>query len=660
MSSQIARPGISLGAYPERLEAPRGWFERAVTRLTNRIHSSEPRLAALEAFAREVERQRRLLRDESEEALSRRTEALREALFREGVDGALAAPAFSLISEQARRVLGLEPYAVQLMAGYAMLRGMLAEMQTGEGKTLAATLPTCCAALAGVPVHVITVNDYLVERDAELMRPLYEKLGLSVGVVLDADTDVDTRREAYKANITYVTNKQIAFDYLRDLMARGNDRSKMSLDLLSRSGDESPFVLRGLCYAIIDEADSVLIDEAGTPLILSQTVESGDLERLSREALDLSHRLEEKLDFEVDVGARRVELLDEGREKLQQLAEPMQGIWCAERRREELVMQALQARFLYRRDEEYLIRDGKIMIIDRNTGRAMPDRSWEMGLHQMIEANEGLELSGQRKTLARISYQKFYRRYLRLCGMTGTAEEVRGELDRVYDLRTIRIPTRRPVQRRAHKPRIFATAEEKWAAVVERIRFVHERGRPVLVGTRSVGESEALSQRLHDAGLAHAVLNARQDHREAEIVAMAGQRGRITVATNMAGRGTDIKLTEEVLALGGLHVISTARGEAGRIDRQLFGRCGRQGDPGSYECLDALEDDAIMLSVPGPIRRLLAPSCSRPDSLAHRLALRLVSFVQRRNESRWEGQRQAMTREEERLERALAFSGQAE
>ena len=487
MSNEIARPGISLGAYPERLDPPRGWLERGASRLTNRIHPKEPRLAALDAFAREVGVQRRLLRDESEEALGQRTEALRRALFREGVDGALAVPTFSLISEQARRVLHMEPYKVQIMAGYAMLRGMLVEMQTGEGKTLTATLPTCCAALAGVPVHVITVNDYLVERDAELLRPLYEKLGLSVGIVRDADTDVEIRREAYKADITYVTNKQIAFDYLRDRMARGNDRSKMSLDLLSRSGDESPFVLRGLCYAIIDEADSVLIDEAGTPLILSQTIENSDLERVSREALDLSHRLEEKADFEIDVGARRVEFSDEGRERLQQLAEPMQGIWCAERRREELVMQALQARFLYRRDEEYLIRDGKIMIIDRNTGRAMPDRSWEMGLHQMIEANEGLKLSGQRKTLARISYQKFYRRYLRLCGMTGTAEEVRGELERVYDLRTIRIPTRRPVQRRAEKPRVFATNTEKWAAVVERIRFVHQAGRPVLVGTRSVG-----------------------------------------------------------------------------------------------------------------------------------------------------------------------------
>jgi len=660
VSSEIPRPGISQGSYPERLDPPRSALERRASRLGQVLNRKTPRLADLESFAKQVEGERELLRGESEEALIVRTEVLRNALFRKGVDGDLAVPAFALISEQSRRILGMEPYRVQIMAGYAMLRGMLAEMQTGEGKTLTATLPTCCAALAGIPVHVITVNDYLVERDAELMRPLYEKLGLTVGIVLDSDTEIESRRKAYKADITYVTNKQIAFDYLRDRMARGEGRSKMGLDLMARDGNASPFVLRGLCYAIVDEADSVLIDEAGTPLILSQTVENSDLERMSREALELSHQLEEKVHFDVDVGSRRIELRGEGRDELQRLAESMEGIWCAERRREELVVQALQARFLYRRDEEYLVRDDKVMIIDRNTGRVMPDRSWEMGLHQMIEAKEDVEISGQRKTLARISYQKFYRRYLRLCGMTGTAEEVRGELRRIYDLETIRIPTRRPVQRRAERPRTFATAEEKWREVVGRIQLVHESGRPVLVGARSVGESETLSAHLREAGLEHDVLNAREDHREAEIVAAAGERGKITVATSMAGRGTDIKLTDEVKEAGGLHVISTARGEAGRIDRQLYGRCGRQGDPGSYECLDSLEDEAVVANVPDTLLRFLAPFCSRAESIGHTLAVQLVLFVQRRNEARFERQRDTMMQEEERLERALAFSGEAE
>ncbi|MFK7896676.1 MAG: DEAD/DEAH box helicase [Myxococcota bacterium] len=661
MSEGVARPGIRHGVYPERNETRKSGAERAFDRVKGWVDADKPDVAGLERFAIEVEDARERLREKSDSALLDLTESLRKALFKEGVDGDLAVPAFALISEQARRTMGMEPYRVQLMGGYAMMRGMLAEMGTGEGKTLTATLPTCCAALAGMPVHVITVNDYLVERDAELMRPLYEKLGLTVGVVLDSDTDTDVRQKAYQADITYVTNKQIAFDYLRDRMERGEGRSKIALELMAKGeGSASPFLLRGLCYAIVDEADSVLIDEAGTPLILSQTVEDGDLERMSREALALSEKLEEKADFEIDLNARRVNLLPEGSERLSELTESMEGIWCAERRREELIVQALQARFLYRPDEEYLVREDKVMIIDRNTGRVMPDRSWEAGLHQMIEAKEGVEISGQRKTLARISYQKFYRRYLRLCGMTGTAEEVRGELRKVYDLDTIAIPTRRPIQRRAEPARVFATSEKKWAYVLDRIKRLHAENRPILVGARSVGESEDLSRRLTEVGLPHDVLNAREDHREAEIIAVAGEPGKITVATSMAGRGTDIKVSDEVKAAGGLHVMSTARGEAGRVDRQLYGRCGRQGDPGSYECVDSLEEEAIETGVSKFLIRVLAPFCDRPQSWGHRAATRLVLSVQRRSEAVAAKQRAAMMQEEESLERTLAFSGQAE
>jgi len=660
VSSGIARPGITQGAYPERIERPRSGLERKLARLAEFVNPMKLDLASLEAFADQVEAERQRLCNESDAAHAARIALLRKALFKQGVDGDLAAPTFALISEQSRRVLGMEPYRVQIMAGYAMLRGMLIEMQTGEGKTLTATLPACCAALAGMPVHVVTVNDYLVERDAEQMRPLYEALGLKVGVVLDANTEFEARREAYQADITYVTNKQIAFDYLRDRLARGDDRSKMTLDLMSRSGANNPFALRGLCYAIIDEADSVLIDEAGTPLVLSRTVEDSDLESFCRDALDLSHRLEAETHFRVDGVSRRIELTADGSRELERHSAAMTGVWLAARRREELVVQALQARFLYQKDEEYLIRNQKIMLIDRNTGRVMPDRSWELGLHQMIEVKEGVELTGQRKTLARISYQKFYRRYLRRCGMTGTAREVRGELRRVYDLDTICIPTRRPVQRRARAPRVFAKAEEKWSMVEERIQALHAQGRPVLVATRSVCESESLSRRLEKMGLTHEVLNARQDHREAEIVAAAGQPGKVTIATNMAGRGTDIKLEDEVIEAGGLHVISTARGEARRIDRQLYGRCARQGNPGSYESVDSLEDDGIAARVPGWVRRMLAPYCQRPRSLGHGLAVRLILVAQRMNESQAERQRDSMTRDEDRLERALAFSGQTE
>ena len=585
---------------------------------------------------------------------------MRRRLFKEGPDGRIAAHAFALISEQARRTLGMEPYRVQLMAGYAMLRGRLAEMQTGEGKTLTAVLPTCTAALSGIPVHVISVNDYLVERDAEQMRPLYEALGLTLGVALDADDDPDGRRAAYAADITYVTNKQVAFDYLRDRMARRGGRSRFAVDWMARGGGENPLVMRGLCFALIDEADSVLIDEAGTPLILSQSGEAGDLARISAEALDVAEPLEEGIDYTLDRGKRRIELLAAGQQRIDARTAELGGVWRARRRREELVVQALQARLLYLRDEHYLVRDGAIVIIDRNTGRVMPDRSWEMGLHQMIETKEGVELSGQRETLARISYQKFWGRYLRLCGMTGTAEEVRSELRDFYELETLVIPTRRPVQRRCDDVVLFATRAEKLVAAVEHTRSMRAAGRPVLIGVNSVAESLEMAAALDAAGIEHEVLNARNDHLEAEIIARAGQAGRVTVATNMAGRGTDIKLGDGVAEAGGLHVVSTVRAESGRVDRQLYGRCGRQGDPGSYVCFDSLDDPILEEGSPPALRRLLRRLVVRPGGVRQRIARRIVLAVQRRNERRAERRRRSMVAQEDALEQTLAFSGELE
>lgn len=660
MSDPIPRPGIAQGSYPERRERERSGLEQSLRPLTRILPSGRLRDEDLRRFSAAVEAERAALRDERDVEIEQRIESLRQRLFKDGPDGDLAVPSFALISEQARRVLGMEPYPVQLMAGYAMLRGMLAEMQTGEGKTLTAVLPTCCAALAGIPVHVVTVNDYLVERDAELMRPLYESLGLTLGIVLDADTDLDARRAAYAADITYVTNKQVAFDYLRDRMARQGDRSQFADDWLARGGEENPLVMRGLCFAIIDEADSVLIDEAGTPLILSQTVEGGDLERISQEALQISETLVEPEHYRFDRAARRIELTDAGRATIDLATRDHQGIWQAKRRREELIGQALQARFLYVRDEHYLVRDGQVMIIDRNTGRVMPDRSWEMGLHQMVESKEGLELSGQRKTLARISYQKFYGRYLRLCGMTGTAEEVRGELRDFYDLDSITIPTRRPVQRRCTARRVFATRAEKLAAITRRVRAMQKRGRPTLIGVNTVAESLEVSQHLEKNGIAHEVLNASNDHLEAQIIEKAGLARRVTVATSMAGRGTDIKLGPGVEAAGGLHVISTVRAEAGRIDRQLFGRCGRQGDLGSYACFDSLEDPLLEDALPAALRRLLARGLSALPNPTQRLAQVFITRVQRRLERRAEAQRRAMLAQEAALERTLAFTGQLE
>jgi len=539
---------------------------------------------------------------------------------------------------------------VQLMAGWLMASGMLAEMQTGEGKTLTATLPACTAALADIPVHVISANDYLVARDAEKMRPVYEALGLSVAAVTDEERDPAARREAYASNITYGTTQQIAFDYLRDRIKRGA--------CAPRDGEQ--LMLRGLCYAVIDEADSVLIDEARTPLILSAQRSSALERRTYRTALRLASSLAQPTHFVVEPRAGKVDLTPAGQERLEELAQPLKGLWTGPRRREEWVVRALTALHLYERDRHYLVRDGKVQIIDQATGRVGKDRSWENGLHQLIELKEGCELTPERETLARIGYQQFYRRYLRLSGMTGTATEVAPELWSAYGLRTQTIPTRLPLKRRNLGSFLYADEASKWKQVVRRIGEVHGSGRPTLVGTCSVAASECLSQLLQKRGLEHQVLNARHDDEEARIVARAGQPGSITVATNMAGRGTDIELGPGIVGRGGLHVISTQRSEAKRIDRQLYGRAGRQGDPGSFEAIFSLEDEPLVQYYPSWLRRLMA-GLSRDDSPFTALtAERLTLLPQRAEESRHARVRGALIDLEEYQEDLLAFSGAQE
>jgi preprotein translocase subunit SecA len=594
--------------------------------------------------------------------LAERTAELRRGL-RARSDGALVAPAFGLIRETARRTLGMEPFETQIMGGWIMWRGMLAEMETGEGKTLTATLPACVAALAGVPVHVVTVNDYLVERDAELMGPLYRRLGLRVGTVTEQNSNPSARREAYACDVVYVSNKQVAFDYLRDRVAlaagaasTGGRPSRLGQSDLDRAG----LVMRGLCFAIVDEADSVLIDEARTPLILSRTEGGADEEAVFHEALEIASALVPGRDFVVDRRDRNVQWTSEGCERARQLACPRGGVWTAERRRLELLRQAASARLLFKRDEDYLVRDDRVEIIDPNTGRGMPDRAWEAGLHQMIEAKEGCPISGRRATLARITTQRFYSRYLRLAGMTGTAHEVSRELRSVYGLRSIRVPTRRPGARHDLGERFYATADERWHSVVERVRELHTRGRPVLVGTRSVASSEILSGLLAERGLPHELLNARQDRDEAEIIARAGECGRLTVATNMAGRGADVRLGPGAEALGGLHVIAVERSEARRIDRQLFGRCGRQGDPGSVELVSSLDDDIVMRWIPERLRVGIQRAAQRGVPLAAPVGRWVAACAQRAAEWRHARGRQELMRREEALERMLGFSGIAE
>jgi len=660
MSSVTASSALPTGAYPERLERPPGALDRLATRLIGPLArwARERRVRAARLVPL-VAQHGRALDGVSDRALREAAQALRPALRRDGFSEDLVARVFALVREAAWRTLEQRHFDVQLIGGQVLLAGMVAEMDTGEGKTLTATLAASAAALAGIPVHIVTVNDYLASRDAAWMGPIYRALGLQVGTVVHGMAPPE-RRVAYGCDVTYCTNKELAFDYLRDRIVLRGRPSRLQLQLerlVTGEARAERLVLRGLHFAIVDEADSVLVDEGRTPLIISAHGSSAE-QRLYETALGLADQLVPDADFTVDTVERSVRLTPEGLARLDELAAPLGGVWAGRLRREELARQALVARRLFHRDRHYLVRDRRVQIIDEYTGRLMPDRSWERGLHQLIEVKEGVAVTAPHETLARISYQRFFRRYLRLAGMTGTAREVAGELWAVYGLPVVRVPTNRPSRRMIQPERVYWSAEARWVAVVERVHALHAVGRPVLVGTRSVAASEELAARLAAAGLPHRVLNARQDVEEAQIIAEAGQPGRITVATNMAGRGTDIRLAPAVVGLGGLHVIATERHDAGRIDRQLFGRCGRQGDPGTAEALVSLEDD-LVTSHGGVWRRLVTPrgrSSSRPSRLAG-LAVRQAQRAAERAHGRM---RRDLLRFDEQMDSTLAFSGPGE
>lgn len=663
MYSVSLRPGIALGRYPERDELRPGWLERTtsvVSALLVRKHRS--RSAYFNEVCSLVHAHSVRLVNESEADLDAAVTAIRAQLVSDQHTDELVARAFAVIREKSGRTLGMRHFDCQLMGGWVIFHGMLAEMNTGEGKTLTAALPAATAALAGIPVHVITVNDYLAARDAELMRPLYESLGLTVGVIAE-DSTTEERQVAYACDITYCTNKQLTFDYLKDrlVLGRGTGRIQLQVDRLDhKHSRHSGLLLRGLCFAIVDEADSVLIDEARTPLILSRPADSKDDIRIFNDALMLAAHLRPGEDFLIDTRERSITLTERGEERLEHLAESLEGVWCAKRRREELIVQALSARHLFLRDKQYLVRDDQVQIIDEYTGRLMPDRSWERGLHQMVQAKEGVEISARNETLAKISYQRFFRRYLRLGGMSGTAQEVAGELSSVYGLNCVRIPTNKPSRRKVLPDQVYGTRDEKWQAVIDDIRKRHAAGQPVLVGTRTVEESEYLGALLKNAGFNHEVLNARQDQREAEIVADAGECGRITVATNIAGRGTDISLGQGAEGRGGLHVIVTERHEAGRIDRQLIGRCARQGDPGSAVSILSIEDELVAMYYPKAMRWSVDQASSRGEPLPVWTGTFPVRFTQWLLERRHRRIRAELFKADQQLSDQMAFAGRPE
>jgi preprotein translocase subunit SecA len=610
LSSSAARSAVPVaaGLYPQRSEGmPSRWDDVAgqwIGRLA--LWSSPLRRVALRVFAARIARWAPGFAALTEDELRAEVNNLRRQLLREGPTSSAAARAFALIGEASCRLLEKRPYAVQYMGGYALLRGGLAEMATGEGKTLTAALPAITAALAGARVHVVTVNEYLASRDAESLRPLYRFFGLCVSCTLSSQSAA-ARRDVYSSDVAYCVNQELVFDYLRDQLAAPPYESatrRTLRDYIDGGGMAGPgapvALLQGLCFAIVDEADNIFVDDARTPLIIATQGGAGD-HASWRAALTMAHSLETR-HYVLHPAERAARLTLAGRRYVDAAARGMTGAWRHAQAREELVQQALAAVHLYARDKHYLIADGKVRIIDESTGRMLEDRSWERGLHQLIEIKEGLVSSSERETAARITYQRFFRRYLHLAAMTGTGAEVASEVRAIFGLTTLRIPTHRRPARQNVGTRVFVTAVRRWHVVVERIRALREAGRPVLIGTRSVAASEHLSAQLAAAGIEHALLNARHDAEEALIIAAAGHPGRVTVATNMAGRGTDIFLHRDVRRAGGLHVILTEFHESRRIDRQLFGRAGRQGDPGSWECLVSLEDEIFTAHVPAAAR----------------------------------------------------------
>lgn len=517
--------------------------------------------------------------------------------------------AYALVREAATRALGKRHYLVQLMGGIALFEGGLAEMQTGEGKTLTATLPTFLRALPGRGCHVVTVNDYLAQRDCELMAPVYRRLGLTVGCVVSThEPEGRERRLAYAQDITYATGREIGFDFLRDRLKFGtrlDETYRPPLFPDHGSRDDLP-VQRGHYFALIDEADSVLIDDAVTPLIIGLNKDTS----VSGEALldwsrDLVRLLEPGIDFQYDPATRDAELTIGGSHKVI-LADkpPLLAVFDTEKILTH-VEQAIQAHYGFQRGHDYIVNpDEEIAIIDESTGRTQEGRKWQGGLHQAIEAKERVPITAETGEAARITVQSFFRRYEHLAGMTGTALSAIGEFRKTYRMQVTSIPTHLPCIRRGFPPRMFATEVAKQAALVPEIEQLHQAGRALLIGTPSVKASEALGNVLKSRGLTCQILNALNDDLEAQIVAQAGQPGNITIATNMAGRGTDIGLHDAVRACGGLHVIATEMHTNHRIDRQLIGRAARQGDPGSFQFWLSLEDELFRYLTPKELKAL--------------------------------------------------------
>ena len=635
-------------------------LDAKVHHLSGVIRRRSGLLSQLQAQAAEVESMAPQFSEMRDHQLHEKLMECRDVFRRGGAGvGASLLTSLAAIREASDRRLGLRPFPVQIMGALALHHGWLAEMATGEGKTLTAGLAAVLAGWSRHPCHIVTVNDYLVGRDAEWMRPLTAFCGVRVGTVT-ASMPLPERRRGYASDVTYVTSKELLADFLRDRLRLGslsNPTRRLLRELLrprDASGDDG-LALRGLHSAIVDEADSVLIDEAVTPLIISQPRKNPYLEAAVTTARGIAEGLVPDTDFRVVDRYREIELTRHGKDRLAGLCKDLEGLWRGEARREELIRQALVAREFFIRDKQYIIVDGRVVIVDEFTGRQMAQRTWRQGLHQAIEAKENIPLSDPSETIARLSFQRFFRCFSHISGMTGTAREAAAEFWQIYKLPVVSIPTNRPCIRKQLPDVVFRTASEKWKGVADDVERMHSTGRPILVGTRNVDVSEKLAALLADRHIPCKVLNAVRHQDEAVVVAQAGEPGCITIATNMAGRGTDIKLGNGVAAMGGLHVLATERHESGRVDRQLIGRAARQGDPGSCQIFASLEDDLLVRHLPGSVLgavRRVADSgrMSWISSPAFR-------FAQRRAQALAFHQRQAVLASDTWLDESLSFAG---
>lgn len=643
-------PGLRLGGYPQRFdkEAADGsltlWLRRWRHRLTSGLAPHRRAAAQIAAQASALA----AAHPTGATDWQAETRALVEACRRHGLSAANRLGALALASQVAAVVLQRPPYPVQQMAAHGLVCGVFVEMATGEGKTLSIALAAAALALAGSPVHVVTANDYLVGRDADEMAPFFAALGLSVGRVCEADGPA-LRRAAYACDVVYVTARELVFDYLRDGLSAPFRRSRLEecADALAGGLDPARRVLRGLCAVIVDEADSVLIDEARLPFILARAAAAQASDEAAwRRVWALALKLEKGRDFSGDA---------ESGIQLSAAGVARAGLAAGRQQVEQARLeQALTALHLFVRDRDYVVRDGQVGIVDQHSGRLADKRAWSRELHRFIELKEGCALGRETETAAQLTFQRFFGRYHFLAGISGTLRECAGELAAVYDLPLMTVPLHSPLRRQLGPSRLFVDHAAMWRACAQRVRELVAANRPVLIGTDSVRDSRALSAELTAHGITHAVLDALQDASEAAIVAQAGQAGRVTVATRMAGRGTDIRLDAAARAAGGLHVISCQHNPTARIDRQLIGRCARQGDPGSAECFRALAAEPLQRSLPAPLRGVLLRHGGR---LPAQVADPLFGWLQFNQSQRDKAVRLACWRNEQMTSRQHAYRG---